>query len=135
MGDAGSVGPLERAILSDWNSRCLPPHLGMEADIVMFRFQVLEYQWWTKSNNQVREAHSAYLFFFSEHDQLCLVHRGHHVTRKMVAAHPFENRVGDKLREVVLAHQLDKLKMEQLHQLDREPQGERHQDLEMFVTY
>jgi hypothetical protein len=53
----------------------------------------------------------------------------------MVAAHPFENRVGDKLREVVLAHQLDKLKMEQLHQLDREPQGERHQDLEMFVTY
>jgi hypothetical protein len=53
----------------------------------------------------------------------------------MVAAHPFEKRVGDKLREVMLAHRLDELKMERLLLVDREPQEERHQDLEMCVTY
>jgi hypothetical protein len=54
---------------------------------------------------------------------------------KMVAAHLFEKKVGDKLHDVLLAHQLDELKMEQLLQVDRQPLGEGHQYLEMCVTY
>jgi hypothetical protein len=54
---------------------------------------------------------------------------------KMEAAHPFEKRVGDRLPDVVHTHQLIEMEMEQLLQVDREPQGERHQDLEMYVTY
>lgn len=54
--------------------------------------------------------------------------------RKMVAAHLFEKKVEDRLRDVVPGHQLDELKMEQLLQVDKEPLGEGHQDLEMCVT-
>lgn len=50
---------------------------------------------------------------------------------KVVAAHPFEKKVGDKLHDVVLTHQLDELKMEQLLQVDREPLEEGRQDLEI----
>jgi len=47
----------------------------------------------------------------------------------MVAAHPILMKVEDKLHDVTLAHQLDKLKMEQLLQVDIE----RHHHVEMYV--
>jgi hypothetical protein len=84
--------------------------------------------------SQYSEKDTLHNLSFLEHNQLCPVHQGHHIVRKMVAAHPFGKEVEDKLHGIVLAHQLDKLKMEQQLQADREPLGG-HQDLEMYMTH
>lgn len=78
--------------------------------------------------------HEVFLFFFFKGpNQSCPVHQEHHITRKMVVAHPIMRKVEVKLRSVTLKHQLNKLRAKHVLHIDRERLVGEHQRLDMYV--
>jgi hypothetical protein len=52
---------------------------------------------------------------------------------KMVAAHPIMRKMEVKLLSIILKHQLNKLRVKQLHHVDRERLVGEHQHIDMYV--